>query len=87
MLHGIEKNSKTFKYKKELLDIFLPLFERMIKEPANRNSRYAHAYRIMIRFFHKKKGYHYTNPVPAAFYTKRPIKYQDDMSNQLCLDY
>ncbi|GAB4452922.1 MAG: hypothetical protein Fur0028_08420 [Bacteroidales bacterium] len=86
MLHGMEENSKAFKYKKELLDLFLPLFERMIEEPANRNSRYAHASRIMIRFFPEKKRYHCNNFVPE-FYTKRPIKYKDDMSDQLCFDY
>ncbi|MBX0310746.1 MAG: hypothetical protein JHC31_02900, partial [Sulfurihydrogenibium sp.] len=61
---------------KELLDLFLPLFERMINEPYNPRSIYQHKGRIMIRFFPKEK----TKPDDKRehsnqFYTKREIYY------------
>lgn len=82
LLHGI-KESKSSEYKKELLDIFLPLFERMINEPRNKNSRYEHANRIMIRFFPKSK----TEPdtierLTNQFYTKRKILYAVNYQNK-----
>jgi len=88
MLHGIDRSSRAFEFRSELLNLFLPLFERMIEEPENRNSRYAHAYRIMIRFFPKIiKNDLIPDFSVSDFYTKRPIKYKQDCSNQLCFDY
>jgi hypothetical protein len=71
LLHGIGTGKKEI-YRKELLDLFLPLFERMINEPDNPHSRYQHKDRIMIRFFPKEKTK--TNDIGRLrdqFYTKR----------------
>lgn len=56
IIHGINQ-SKSLKYRIELMDIILSLVQRMVKEPKNINSRYKYAYRIMIRFFPKKKQF------------------------------
>ncbi len=87
LLHGIDLNSKSYRYKKELLELSLPLFERMINEPQNFNSSYAHANRIMIRFFPKESTrLGDIRRLQNQFYTKRKIKYVEDRSNQLCLN-
>jgi len=79
LLHGIGTGKKE-RYRKELLDLFLPLFERMINEPDNPNSRYQHKNRIMIRFFPREK----TKPgdvrrLSNQFYTERSILYRKNL--------
>ncbi|MBX0311562.1 MAG: hypothetical protein JHC31_13210 [Sulfurihydrogenibium sp.] len=86
LLHGIGTGKKEI-YRKELLDLFLPLFERMINEPHNPHSRYQHKGRIMIRFFPREK----TKPDDIMrkfnnqFYTERKIYYIEQKSGQLKL--
>jgi hypothetical protein len=85
LLHGTGTGKKEI-YRKELLDLFSPLFERMINEPDNPNSRYQHKDRIMIRFFPREK----TKPgdirrLRDQFYTKRGIYYIEQGLEQLKL--
>jgi hypothetical protein len=85
LLHGIGTGKREI-YRKELLDLFLPLFERMINEPGNPYSRYQHKGRIMIRFFPREK----TKPDDVRrhsnqFYTERRIYYIEQKSGQLKL--
>ncbi|GAB6283202.1 MAG: hypothetical protein STSR0008_19590 [Ignavibacterium sp.] len=82
IIHGFEK-SKSSNCRVELLDILLPLVQRMIKEPKNKNSSYSHYNRIMISFFPKEKTdlgdpKRYMN----QFYTIRKLKYKEDNSGQ-----
>ncbi len=87
ILHGIKK-SKTVLFRKELLDLFLPLFQRMIEEPENKNSRYSHAYRIMIRFFPKNRsGPEDLETYLNQFYTNRNLRYIEQKSGQLRLSF
>lgn len=84
-LHGIEE-SKASRYKKELLDKFFPLLTRMVRDPYNKNSQYAHYNRIMIRFFPKEK----TDPEDLKrfvnqFYTHRRLIYEEKLSGQCSL--
>jgi hypothetical protein len=77
LLHGIG-TGKRAKYREELAELFLPLFQRMINEPKNRNSSYKHKGRIMIRFFPKKN----IKPddlkrLVNLFYTERKIYYYE----------
>jgi hypothetical protein len=77
LLHGINESKKS-QYKKELLDLFLPLFREMIYEPENINSSYKYSGRVMIRFFPREK----TKPndvkrLMNQFYTKREIYYEE----------
>jgi len=82
IIHGIKRSKRSI-YREELMDIILPLVERMIKNPQNINSRYQHANRIMIRFFPKDK----TAPddikkLRNQFYTRRPLYYLYEKSGQ-----
>ncbi|GAB4452663.1 MAG: hypothetical protein Fur0028_08160 [Bacteroidales bacterium] len=82
IIHGIE-DSKSASYRRELLNLILPLVKRMIVEPYNKNSSYKHANRIMIRFFPKQKSdigdpQRYMN----QFYTNRRLKYEEDNNGQ-----
>ena len=87
ILHGVEE-SKSAKYRKELMDLILPLFERMIKEPKTINSKYAHSNRIMIRFFPKEKTKLYDlERFLNQFYTKRKLYYVEQKSGQLLLAF
>jgi len=85
LLHGMGTGKKEI-YRKELLDLFLPLFKRMINEPYNPHSRYQHKGRIMIRFFPREK----TKPddvrrLSNQFYTERRIYYIEQTLGQLKL--
>jgi len=85
LLHGIGHGKKKI-YRKELLDLFLPLFKRMIDEPDNPHSRYQHKNRIMIRFFPRDKPK--TDDIRRfmnQFYTERKIYYIEQKSGQLKL--
>lgn len=87
IIHGI-KNSKSSKYREELADIFLPLMQRMIKEPNNMNSRYAHANRIMIRFFPKETTA--SNDIKRLynqFYTQRNLYYKEQKQCQMSFTF
>jgi hypothetical protein len=82
IIHGFEK-SKSANCRIELLDLLLPLVQRMVREPKNRNSSYSHYNRIMIRFFPKQKTdlndpQRYVN----QFYNNRRLKYEEDKSGQ-----
>lgn len=85
IIHGI-KESKASKYREELMDLLLPLVERMMRNPKNLNSRYKYANRIMIAFFPKEK----TRPddirrVKNQFFTERHLHYLETKSGQLRL--
>lgn len=85
IIHGI-KPSKTSKYREELLDLISPLVQRMIEKPENKNSRYKHANRIMIRFFPREKAQ--LDDIKGflnQFYTKRKMYYLEQKSGQLKL--
>lgn len=82
IIHGVEESNRG-KYRTELINIMLPLVQRIIREPKNKNSPYSHHNRIMIRFFPKEKTdlgdpKRYIN----QFYNVRPLKYEDDISGQ-----
>ena len=84
-LHGIVESNRS-KYKTELIDIFLPLFQRMINEPYNKNSSYAHANRLMIRFFPKEQtSFEDPGRFRNQFFTKRRLYYVDQISGQFSL--
>lgn len=87
LLHGLEE-SESSRYKKELIDMFLQLFHRMINEPYNKKSSYAHSNRIMIRFYPKNKTKHGSLERGLnQFYTKRKILYIEQKSNQMSFDF
>lgn len=82
LLHGINESKKS-QYKKELLDLFLPLFQRMIKQPKNINSRYKHSGRVMIKFFPREKTkLDDVKRLMNQFYTERRIYYEEQKSRQ-----
>lgn len=86
IIHGFDV-SISANYRVELIDILIPLVQRMINKPNNKNSHYKHANRIMIRFFPKEKTdlndpQRYIN----HFYTTRRLKYLEDKSGQLSLN-
>ena len=84
-LHGLS-DSNTSTYKPELLEKFLPLLKRMIEAPHNRNSSYEHANRIMIRNFPKTRtDLDDIRRCTNQFYTKRPIRYLEQISRQTSL--
>jgi len=75
ILHGIKENKKNL-FKIELINLFLPLFKRMIEKSENKNSSYKHANRIIIKFFPKNKLE--TNDLERyknQFYTRRKMIY------------
>lgn len=85
IIHGIHKSKKS-KYREELMDCILPLVQRMIKEPKNKNSHYQHANRIMIRFFPNQN----TKPddirrVFNHFYSNRKLYYLNAKNIQLMI--
>jgi len=87
IIHGIE-SSKSSEYREELVALFLPLLQRMIEEPGNINSSYAHANRIIIRFFPKKK----TKPDEITrllnqFYIERKLYWVEQKSKQLSFHF
>lgn len=89
IIHGIASN-KANKFKKQLMDMLLPLMKKMINEPYRHDEYYNHANRIMIRFFPRK------NLPPEdldklllnQFYTERSLFYEQLISGQLklCLE-
>lgn len=85
ILHGIEKSKKSF-YREELVDLYLPLFKRILENPKNTRSRYQYANRIMISFFPKEKSaFGDMNRLKNQFYSKRPLYYHEQKSGQLKL--
>lgn len=85
IIHGIEK-SKSSKYREKLMDLVSPLVQRMVEEPHNKNSRYKHANRIMIRFFPKEETIiDSIKSLTNQFYTKRRLYYLESKSRQMQL--
>lgn len=85
ILHGIPE-SKSSNYREGLLQKYFPLFERLIKQPSNRNSSFKYYKRLAISFFPKEK----TNidsweRCKNQFYTKRPLFYEHQLSSQQTL--
>jgi len=85
IIHGIEK-SNTSKYREELADLYLPLFQRIIKEPKNVNSSYQYYNRIMIRFFPREKTFlgDYRRLI-NQFYSNRALYFAEQKSGQTAL--
>jgi len=82
-LHGIKK-SKRSHYREELMQIFLPLFKRMVGEPYNKNSSYKHSNRIIIRFFPKEKlAPDDIRRLMNQFYCERRIYFLEEKSVQM----
>jgi len=77
LLHRIGTGKKN-EYREELLNLFLPLFERIIKNPKNPNSRYQYKDRIIIRFFpYEKTNLGDYRRMLNQFYTNRKIFFID----------
>ena len=77
LLHRIGTGKKK-EYREELLNLFLPLFERIIKNPKNPNSRYQYKDRIIIRFFpYEKTNLGDYRRMLNQFYTNRKIFFID----------
>jgi len=82
VFHGLEKSNRS-NYKKPLLDIYLPLCDRLINKPKNKNSSYKYCNRISVSFFPKeKKKVTDFRRYPNQFYKKRPLVYELDSSGQ-----
>lgn len=82
IIHGFEDSNRS-KYRIELLDMMLPLAQRMVREPKNVNSSFSHHNRILISFFPKIKTdlddpRRYIN----QFYKIRKLKYEEDNIGQ-----
>ena len=82
IIHSIKKSNKS-KYREELVDVYLPLLEKLIDKPENKNSSYKYYNRITVRFFPKEKTdigdpRRYRN----QFYTTRNLKYVEEKSGQ-----
>lgn len=87
IIHGIEKSNNS-KYREELADLYCPLFSRVVNEPRNKNSRYQHSNRIIVRFFPKDK----TNlgddkRMTNQFYSQRSLYYIEQKSGQMLLGF
>jgi hypothetical protein len=82
IIHGFEASNRS-NYRIELLDMLLPLTQKMIREPKNKNSPYSHSNRIMISFFPKQKT-NLSDPQRCVnqFYNSRKLKYEEDKSGQ-----
>lgn len=82
IIHGFEDSNRS-KYRIELLDMMLPLVQRMVREAKNINSSFSHHNRIVISFFPKFKTdlddpRRYIN----QFYKIRNLKYEEDKIGQ-----
>jgi hypothetical protein len=85
IIHGIEKSRRS-EYRIELIDLFFPLFKRMINESYNKQSYYKHSGRIMTRFFPKENTiFGDIRRLINQFYTERKLYYEEQNSKQLPL--
>lgn len=80
----------TNKSRTKIAQKFLPLLERMMKNPMNVNSSYGHARKYLISFFPKKQlsARQLLDPFEkhlSGFYRTRPLLIRDDLSNQQLL--
>jgi len=89
IIHGIaDENSRRFNYIKELIDIYSPMFCRMIDNPSNIKSHYQYTRRMMINFFPKEKTeLGDIERFKNQFYTKRELYYIEKHSKQQCLPF
>jgi len=87
IIHGIEK-SNTSKYREELADLYFPLFKRVVNEPGNKNSRYQHCNRIIIRFFPREKtALGDERRLINQFYYQRNLYYAEQKSCQMSFEF
>jgi len=82
IIHGFEEN-KSSKYRKALVDLYLPLLKRLMNNPKNTNSHYEYYKRMMISFFPRERTTpddvkRYTN----QFYCNRALRYEEDQGPQ-----
>lgn len=88
IIHWCEdySSNRFVKYKKKLMDLMLPLIERLINNPKNKNSKFNYYKHQSISFFPKEphamlwdlnrqEVINYIN----GFYTDRKIKYKEDL--------
>ena len=80
----------TNKSRTKVAQKFLPLLERMMKNPLNVNSSYGHARKYLISFFPKKRlsASQLLDPFErqlSGFYQTRPLLLRDHLSNQQSL--
>ncbi len=85
ILHGVDKGLRS-QNKEELIDIYFPLFERLLHKPYNKNSSYKYFRRMAIDFFPREKTdlgdiERYKN----QFYKDRPLQYELDKVGQRSL--
>jgi len=85
ILHGVNDGVRSHN-KEEIIDLFFPLFERLIHSPYNKNSSYKYLGRMAIDFFPKEKTVlgdyeRYKN----QFYKDRPLQYELDKVGQKSL--
>jgi len=81
------RESKRSHFREELVKLFSPLFQEMIDNLQNPNSRYQHKGRIMIRFFPKEKlrPDDVITSMNNQFYTERKIYYLEQKPKQFKL--
>jgi hypothetical protein len=85
ILHGANSGSRA-KNREELIELYFPLFKRLIRKPCNKNSSYKYFRRMAIDFFPREKTdlgsiERYKN----LFYKDRPLQYELDKAGQKSL--
>jgi hypothetical protein len=80
IIHGIEESNRS-EYRKELVDMMLPLVQRVMENPNNPGSSYKYINRIGIGFFPKKSTKIWDiERLQNQFYTERKMFYKEQMS-------
>jgi hypothetical protein len=83
IIHGFEESNQFVKYRKELVNLYLPLLKRLMNNPKNTNSHYEYYRRMMISFFPRER----TTPDDVKrctnqFYCNRALRYEEDQGPQ-----
>jgi hypothetical protein len=85
ILHGTSLGVRS-EIKKDLIDMYFPLFERLVRHPHNINSSYQHQNRIAIDFFPKDAtSLSEWSKLRNQFYKLRTLRYEIDQSGQTVL--
>lgn len=85
ILHGISLGVRS-KIKKDLIDMYFPLFERLVRQSHNINSSYRHHNRIAIDFFPRDRtSLSEWNKYRNQFYKVRTLRYEIDKGGQIIL--
>ena len=78
----MELSNSRHKGQKELAKVMLPLVDRLVNKPDNKNSRYGYYKKYKLAFFPKTKK---EEKLPNQVYTKRGLALPDAVSKQLKL--